>query len=171
MAGRGSYDALPTEADADHDVDHGLPAPPPVSTIARRRPVPDGSPAAPDDHHLTARAQSTEGLGIHSPTSGAFGAALHGHRDGKPGNVADTLQGTPFLVDKRLLPTMASAHRLTGGSAIAQQSRREQALWPAMLLRSYVRRLPTSSSTTGAGTCRPLKGASSTASLMLQPQT
>ncbi|KAK9822854.1 hypothetical protein WJX81_004338 [Elliptochloris bilobata] len=39
-----------------------------------------------------AAAQSTAGLGIQSPTSGPFGAALQGHRDGRPANVAETLQ-------------------------------------------------------------------------------
>jgi len=93
MAGRGSYGTLPSHG--DFDADDGVPAPPPpVSTIARRRPTPDDNAAAPDGHHFISTAQSTEGLGIQSPTSGAFGAALHSQREGgKPGNMADTLQG------------------------------------------------------------------------------
>jgi hypothetical protein len=111
MAGRGSYGALP--AHGDFDADDGVPAPPPpVSTIARRRPTPDDNAAAPDGHHFISTAQSTEGLGIQSPPSGAFGAALHSQREGgKPGNMADTLQGAgPACSIDRATQSLCSLH-------------------------------------------------------------
>ena len=98
MAGRGSYGALP-DADFADEHNHGHdPVLPPVSTGARRRNAPpENGGAHVDGYHFTAAAHATDGLGVQAPTSGAFGAALQGHRDGsRPANVAETLQGTAF---------------------------------------------------------------------------
>ena len=99
MAGRGSYGALPDAEFADeHDLELD-PVLPPISTGARRRNVlPENGGAHVDGYHFTAAAHATDGLGVQqsvqAPASGAFGAALQGHRDGsRPANVAETLQG------------------------------------------------------------------------------
>ena len=100
MAGRGSYGTLP---DADyaneHDPGHD-PILPPISTVARRRNVlPENGGTHVDGYHFTAAAHATDGLGVEAPNSGAFGAALQGHRDGsRPVNVAETLQGMTLLM-------------------------------------------------------------------------
>lgn len=107
MAGRGSYGALPA-ADFADEHDHGHdPVMPPVSTGARRRNIlPENGGAHVDGYHFTAAAHATDGLGVQAPTSGAFGAALQGHRDGsRPANVAETLQGTALSLDICLCDT------------------------------------------------------------------